>query len=97
MDGQKVQLLTFPEYVKERMETTCYREKNNLCNQRRRAGKGKSAQGYFRVEIPNKNSNYKLHSMTVISSMEGLNVIPKYERCQYTADWLILACLPGKV
>ena len=44
MDGQKVQLLlTFPEYVKERMETTCYREKNNLCNQRRRAGKGKSA------------------------------------------------------
>ena len=44
MDGQKVQLLlTFPEYVKERMETTCYREKNNLCNQRRGAGKGKSA------------------------------------------------------
>ena len=30
MDGQKVQLLTFPEYVKERMETTCYREKKQF-------------------------------------------------------------------
>ena len=41
MDGQKVQLLlTFPEYVKERMETTCYREKTIYVTREGELGRG---------------------------------------------------------
>ena len=41
MDGQKVQLLlTFPEYVKERMETTCYREKTIYVTREGGLGRG---------------------------------------------------------